>query len=97
VGEDVGPRVPSQHEEHQDKDQSKEVNIDPPDTFVLVVSLKKGFDAEGHGNTLEAIGVGTFSRGNCPSIRMLRVANLIALAGDQVDVFNVPSVVALQW
>jgi hypothetical protein len=48
VGEDVRPSIPSQHEEHQDKDQSQEVNIDPTDTFVLVVPLKDGFGAEGH-------------------------------------------------
>jgi hypothetical protein len=52
VGEDVRPSVPSQQEEHQDKDQSQEVNINPTDTFVLVIPLQNGFEAEGHGNIL---------------------------------------------
>jgi microcystin degradation protein MlrC len=53
VREDVSPSVPSQQEEHQDKDQLQEVNVDPTDTFVLVVPLKNGFEAEAHGNVLE--------------------------------------------
>jgi hypothetical protein len=53
VVEDVRPSVPSQHEEHQNKDQPQEVNIDPTDAFVMVVPLKDGFEVEGHGNILE--------------------------------------------
>jgi hypothetical protein len=50
VCEDVCPSILAQHEEHQDIDQPQEVNIDPADTFVSVVPLKNGFEADGHGS-----------------------------------------------
>src|ERR1700733_15035803 len=49
MGEDVGPCVLAQHEEHQDVEQAQEVDVDRADTLVFVSSLKDGFGAEGHG------------------------------------------------
>jgi hypothetical protein len=49
VGEDVRPSGLSQHEEHQDEDQSQKVDIDRPDTFVLDAWVQNRFEAEGHG------------------------------------------------
>ena len=54
--DDVRPRVPTQHEEHQDKDQPQEVGGDPADTLVSVVALENGFEAECHVNILWVTG-----------------------------------------
>ena len=51
VGKDVCPSVLAKHEEHQDEDQSQEVNADSTNAFVVVVSLKNAKEVERHGNT----------------------------------------------
>jgi hypothetical protein len=48
VGKNVRPSVLSQHDEHQDEDQSQKVDIDRTDTFVFGVSVENGFEAEVH-------------------------------------------------
>jgi hypothetical protein len=52
VGKNVSPSVLAQHEEHQDKDPSQEVNADSTDTLVLVVSLNNAHEAQGDRSTL---------------------------------------------
>jgi hypothetical protein len=52
VGQDVRPSVPTQHEEHQDKDQSQEIDVDSSDTLESVVALKHGHGVEDHANAL---------------------------------------------
>src|ERR1700722_10294029 len=49
MSKDVRPRVPAKHKEHEDIEQSQEVNIDSADTLVSVVPLKNGHGVEGHG------------------------------------------------
>jgi hypothetical protein len=64
VGEDVRPGLFAQHEEHQYIEQPQQVNVDPADTLVPLVPLKNGLEAEVHGNILEVIVAGEFSKHN---------------------------------
>jgi hypothetical protein len=50
VREDLRPSLSTQHEEHQDIEQSQEINVNRANTFVFAAPLKDACDADRHGN-----------------------------------------------
>jgi hypothetical protein len=65
----VCPGVLAQHEKHQDKNQSQEINVDRASTVVPVVAPEYGLGVEGHGNVLEVVVAGEFLTDDYGSIR----------------------------
>ena len=55
VRKDMRPGVLSQHKEHEDIEQSQEINIDSSDALITGVALKNGCGVEGDGNILKGL------------------------------------------
>ena len=58
MGQDMGPGLVAEHEEHEDVEKAQEIDVDGADAVVASAALKDGYGVDGHGCFLRTNFVG---------------------------------------